>query len=92
MSVIGLHQVLDNAPDATRTFRVAFYERTSPEKVQHCVLAASLDAVIGKTQELMGLSPEYRSVVFEFPGASNPIICYRMPDGNIGCFKASSIK
>jgi hypothetical protein len=92
MSVRGLHQILDDAPDATRTFRVAIYERHNPEKLEHCVLAASLDAVIEKTQELMKLGPEYRSIVFEFPDTSHPIICYRMPSGDIGCFKASSIK
>lgn len=54
-------------------------------------MQASLDAVIEKTQEMLDKGPEYRSMVFEFPDTSHSIICYKMPSGDIGCFKGRTI-
>ena len=92
MSVRGLHQILDDAPDATRTYRVAIHERHNPSLIEHCLMPASLDALIEKTTEMLDRGPEYRSMVYEFPGTSHSIICYKMPSGDIGCFKGRSIK
>ena len=91
MSVRGLHQILDDAPDATRTYRVCYYERHNPEVKDHIMLQASLDAVIEKTGEILEREPESRSIVYEFPETSRAIICYKMPSGEIGCFKGHSI-
>lgn len=91
MSVRGLHQILDDAPDATRTYRVCSYERHNPDVKEHLIMPASLDAVIEKTQEMLDKGPEFRSMVYEFPNTSHSIICYKMPSGDIGCFKGRSI-
>lgn len=91
MSVRGLHQILDDAPDATRSYRVCLYERHNPEEKEFIVMEASLDAVIEKTKEMLERGPEYRSIVYEFPKVTHSIICYRMPSGDIGCFKGRAI-
>jgi hypothetical protein len=92
MSVRGLHQILDDAPDATRTYRVCMYERHNPDAKEYIIIPASLDSLIEKTQEMLEKGPEYRSLVFEFPGTTHSIISYKMPSGDIGCFKGREIR